>query len=120
MDKIVDNFKAIEYDLLNVSNCKKLNDPSVLEAVRVLFWAISAAFQGEINKANMIINPELSKFSLQTNKLHPETEQLYCYFIKYLILISETKGSYKTFLARYNTVVSDVDSNDQLSELFLS
>ena len=111
MEETMDAFIDIEVEMLSLSRCKKLREPSILEATQVLFWAISAGYGGDISKSQLKMKPDLSEFSMKTECLDLETDKLYCSFIAYLFCVAEIIVKRAKFLEDYDEVIWKTESS---------
>jgi len=94
---------------MNISNVSHLKEPSFHEAIRVLFWAISANNQGEFHKAGFDVQAYPPFVSIKDSGLWIQTAELNDCLTTYITTIVEGPEIILKLIPKLDRLIEDLD-----------
>jgi hypothetical protein len=103
----IEESKENAYQLSNIFH---LQDPHFCEAIKILFWSISANHKGEIEKSGLQIHEREPYLSTQSHTVTYQVEDLHKCIIDYVETVAEGPKTVDRLIRKYDTVLEEITS----------
>ena len=109
IEELRSNLEDSRDNAIKQSNVCFLKEPKFSEAIRVLFWAVSAGYGGEIIKSEVEISETVPFLTMNCSNLLYETYQLNSYLNIYIKTIINGSEKIIDLLSKIEELVSKLE-----------